>query len=68
MAITIEGGITIGPGITMGDSGKGGGTIQSTSPRTINTTPAYLNANYNFTRDSKDIVVSNLGFEPRPQP
>ena len=51
MAITIEGGITIGPGITMGDSGGGCGTIQSTSPRTINTTPAYLNANYNFTID-----------------
>ena len=26
MAITIEGGITIGPGITMSDSGGGGGT------------------------------------------
>ena len=25
MAITIEGGITIGPGITMSDSGGGGG-------------------------------------------
>ena len=30
MAITIEGGITIGPGITMGDSGGGCGPIQST--------------------------------------
>jgi hypothetical protein len=28
-----------------------GSTIQSTSPRTINTTPAYLNSNYNFTTD-----------------
>ena len=28
-----------------------GSTIQSTSPRTINTTPAYLNANYTFIID-----------------
>jgi hypothetical protein len=28
-----------------------GSTIQSTSPRTINTTPAYLNSSYNFTID-----------------
>jgi hypothetical protein len=28
-----------------------GSTIQNNSPRTINTTPAYLNASYNFTTD-----------------
>ena len=28
-----------------------GSTIQSASPRTINTTPAYLNSGYNFTLD-----------------
>jgi hypothetical protein len=29
----------------------GGNTIQTTSPRTINTTPAYLNSGYNFIAD-----------------
>jgi len=59
MAITIESGITIGPGITMGDSGGGGGT-----PGVDNVTgySEMVNPIQNSFEDTTTTINGTIGF------